>query len=147
ESEFLNDLFYETSPLSTQGGSLDADQILELFEQRVVGQFLDEPIVEARLRKRLGKILLERGEHKRAEGHLARAWKVFREHLGDDHPETLATRLEYAGILQGKHRAFGIGAVQEVLNTQLRTLPPDDPAVLATSLRLAEALLDVDRKE
>ena len=148
ENTFYRDLFFQTSPWSPQGGTLNNLQILELAEKLVEERFRDQSIVEARIRRDLGKNFRDTGNlFDRAGPHLARALAIFRAHFGDEHRETLETRLSHAYILFRKDKAEGLREFREVLSIRRRTLGPNHPDVIETTWRLADALLFVDREQ
>jgi serine/threonine protein kinase/tetratricopeptide (TPR) repeat protein len=148
ENTFYRDLFYHLSPFSPQGGTLNNVQILEQAEKMVQGRFPEHPIVEGRILRDLGKLFRETGTlFDRAGPLLSRAASLLRKHLGDEHPETLETRLSYAYIVLKKDKAEGIREFRDILATQQKLLPPNDPKIIETIWRLADALLFVDRAE
>ncbi|MHC4519870.1 MAG: tetratricopeptide repeat protein [Planctomycetota bacterium] len=55
----------------------------------VEGRFKDKPLVEARIRLTLGTTYTRLGEYDKGEQHIRRSTEIYRQHLGDAHPDTL----------------------------------------------------------
>jgi serine/threonine protein kinase/tetratricopeptide (TPR) repeat protein len=144
---FLNDdLLAAVAPSARRGQGKDVTmrQVLEVSGERIEkaskdgGRFANEPLVEASIRKTLGRTYTELGEYGSAEPHLRRALELRLKALGDEHPETLRLtsmlavlrwrqgRLDEAEILG--RQAFEVGR---------RVLGPDDPDTLTYEMNLA----------
>jgi len=68
---------------------------LDAASEGLESKFKDKPLIEASLCETLGKIYGGIGELRKGEQHYLRAIRIYRQHLGDEHPDTLRAR---AGI-------------------------------------------------
>ena len=64
---------------------------LEAAAKSLESKFEDKPLVKASLHHTLGTTYRNLRESTKAEQHLERAWRIRREHLGSEHPDTLAS--------------------------------------------------------
>jgi tetratricopeptide (TPR) repeat protein len=69
------------------------------------GKFKDKPLIEARICLTLGKTYTYLGEQKKGEQHIRRATEIYRQHLGQKHPDTLRAmgRIGWVCLKQGRH--------------------------------------------
>jgi tetratricopeptide (TPR) repeat protein/tRNA A-37 threonylcarbamoyl transferase component Bud32 len=91
-SDFLReDLLASVDPYVTQGREVTVRSFLDAASEKLEGRFEQEPLVEASIRHTLGNTYRNIGDFGPAEKHLERAYKIQREQLGQEHPDTLGT--------------------------------------------------------
>jgi len=79
-----------------------------------------------------------RGRFESAEEPARRAWEMRRQHLGEDHPTTLADAVAYAGVLDGLSRFAESRPIYErALSVYERLFGPEHYEVAATLHNLA----------
>jgi serine/threonine protein kinase/tetratricopeptide (TPR) repeat protein len=144
---FLNDdLLAAVAPSARRGQGKDVTmrQVLDVAGERIEsasrtgGRFADEPLVEASIRKTLGRTYQELGEYTAAEPHLVRALELRRKALGEAHPKTLqlTNQLAHLRWRQGRLKeaeSLGLEAVQAAR----RALGGDHPDTLTYEMNLA----------
>lgn len=111
-SDFLQKDLLEQAQAVAQAGpnrkpdpDLKVRTAVERAAARIEGKFAAQPQVEASIRHTLGKTYWNLGLLSNAETHLARALDLRRRHLGEDHPNTLASTNDLGSLLrvQGKY--------------------------------------------
>ncbi len=70
------------------------------------GKLKDKPLIEARMNLILGKTYMRLGEYEKAEQQSRNAYEIYRQHLGQKHPDTLGAMGQIAWIChkQGRSR-------------------------------------------
>jgi eukaryotic-like serine/threonine-protein kinase len=112
------------------------DQTATAIEQG----FPDQPLLRASLLQSFADSLRNIGLYERAEAAQLEALDLRSAHLGDDHPDTLASR-HHLGQLrndQGRHDE-ALKLINAVRQARLETLGENDPATLDTLQGLAQA--------
>src|SRR5262249_23420142 len=103
-------------------------------------EFADQPLVEARLRITLGTSFLYLGEADTAAAHFQSARKLYTDHRGPDHPDTLQSieslATSYADL--GRH-AHALHLRSEVLTRRTARLGRDHPDTVASMSELAKS--------
>jgi serine/threonine protein kinase len=132
----------EFSAASAGNPDLTVREALDRAAAKIGDRFSDQPLVEAAIRMTIGTayIRLYWSSNGLAVPHLERALQLRRDHLGPDHPDTLASmdKLSQAYLFVGRHRE-GIDLQQRRLEIGKATLGPDHPEPLAFKQRLAWA--------
>jgi non-specific serine/threonine protein kinase/serine/threonine-protein kinase len=79
--------------------------VLDAASEKLKGKFADQPLTKAWIRETLGWTYLVLGESNKAEGHLVDAQKIYRDHYGQAHPDTLGARwlLGWVYVDQGRY--------------------------------------------
>jgi non-specific serine/threonine protein kinase/serine/threonine-protein kinase len=135
----------EFSEASAGNPHLTVREALDRAAAKIGDRFPDQPLVEAAIRMTIGVayIRLYWTGNGLAVPHLVRALELRRDHLGPDHPDTLASmeRLSVAYQFVGRHRE-GIDLCQRRLEIGKATLGPDHPETLAFTQSLASAYHD-----
>ncbi|MHC4347832.1 MAG: tetratricopeptide repeat protein, partial [Planctomycetota bacterium] len=139
-NEFLNeDLLAAVAPSSQRGKGKDVlmRDVLDVAAERigeasaVGGRFEDKPLVEASIRRTLGKTYEALGDFSAGELHLERAVELGRRVPGEEHPDTLAS-MHHLAILywsQGRHEeAEALHA--RTLEVRTRILGAEHPETL-----------------
>ena len=141
-SDFLsNELLGQASPYENPKRDLQLREVLDQASERIEGHFDKQPLVEAQIRMTLGRTYRHLGEYETADKHLRRAYRLRREELGEDHPETLESAFEL-GVVQlyrGQDDEASV-SLERVLRLQQRTLGHRHADTLATMGWLALGL-------
>lgn len=104
-------------------------------------QFSGQPLVKASLRQALGDSYLRIGLLGAAEPQMAEALRARRQVLGDDHPLTLSSMNNLAGLYQTMGRGEAAEPLlREVLERKSRVLGEDDPETLVSRINLGARL-------
>ena len=105
-SDFLrNDLLASVDPHKAMGRELTVHSFLDTASQRLEGRFKDDPLVEASIRLTLADTYRNLCEFKEAEYQQLRALEIYREQVGEEHPDMLNCLFEL-GLLywrQGRY--------------------------------------------
>jgi serine/threonine protein kinase/tetratricopeptide (TPR) repeat protein len=123
-NELLVQMLASADPRSAQGEDVTVLQILEQFSQRIEEGLIPTPLDEAALRRTIGNVFRELGEHATARRHLERALELYDQILGFKHRETLAAATDLAvlmrvmardrdGLRESEHLLGQIRAVQD----------------------------------
>jgi tetratricopeptide (TPR) repeat protein len=112
--------------------------LLDRAAAGVGGKFADQPEVEAAIRLTIGNAYRALGEYDRAQQHLDQAVAWRRQHLGADHPDTLASLNDLAELYhyRGRH-AEAEPLYQEALAGRRQHLGADHPDTLTSLNNLA----------
>ena len=145
-SQFLESIFQAPAPWNQElsaGVETTVGEVLDQAERRLDRDFGGQPLLEARLRKALAGAYTSLQSEAAAE-QLLRAVELQRTVLGERHPETLATRLDY-GIAVWQSRwpegiSDGLKLIREVYEEAHRLLGPED-VVTRTALNQMTQLL------
>lgn len=88
--DFLkNNVLASVSPDKTKGKDVTIRYILDAASDNLEGRFKDQPLVEASIRDTLGWTYRALGELTKAEQHYLSAIRIYRQHFGQEHPDTL----------------------------------------------------------
>jgi serine/threonine protein kinase len=130
----------EFSEASAGNPDLTVREALDRAAARIGDRFRDQPLVEAAIRMTIGGGYMElyRAGNGLAVPHLERALKLRQNHLGPDHPDTLASMNSLANAYQlvDRHRE-AIALMERRLESGKATLGPDHPETLELMVRLA----------
>jgi tetratricopeptide (TPR) repeat protein/predicted Ser/Thr protein kinase len=91
-----------STDLNPRSSNPSLREVLDRSAARVVGDFHDEPEVEATIRETLGSAYASLGEHQRAESQLVEALKLDRTLLGPSHPTTIHVASMLAALLDAR---------------------------------------------
>src|SRR5262249_32272952 len=141
-NEFLNkDLLAQADPRQTPDRDLKLRTVLDRASQRIEGRFVDQPLVEARLRSTLAMTYESLDECAVAQRHAERARERYERALGPEHPDTLASMNRLAKALTGQRRYEEARQLfEEVLALRRRVLGPEHPDTLTSMSNLATLL-------
>jgi tetratricopeptide (TPR) repeat protein len=120
----LADVLEQADPYREPDRDLTVRTLLDRATDRLDRNTAMPPLVEAAIRQTLGKIYRGLGELKEGEPQLDRAYKLQRQHAGDDAPDTLDAGFELATlywlqidfakaeplfiqVLEGRRRLYG----------------------------------------
>jgi serine/threonine protein kinase/thioredoxin-like negative regulator of GroEL len=68
------------------------------------GKFKEKPLIEASIYRTLGETYWKLGEYKKAEQHLLHAIRIYRQHHGDEHLDTLGTEFTMGWVYEQQGR-------------------------------------------
>ncbi len=105
-SFLLEDLIGQADTRSSTDRELTVAQALDISASQIDDRFVDLPLVEAEIRKMIGRTYVSLGSYEQAEPELIRAVELFTTHHGEDHPSTLLAQ-EELGVLYsntGRHQ-------------------------------------------
>jgi serine/threonine protein kinase len=149
----IKDLIAAASPGQNQGPKTPVDAVLARADAVVEGRFADQPLVEAAVRHALGQSYAELVRHDKAEQHLGRAIALRREHLGPEHPDTLASLYALTGVLHirgfldpGRQKQAAALCLQ-IADVRRRVLGPDHPDTIETLQHLGFILCYTGRPD
>ena len=105
----LDKVLAATRPKGQQGGvkfDVTLHEALRSAVEQVEASFLGYPLIEARVRLSLGESFQLLGEYEAAQDQYQRARELRKQHLGENHAETVAAVSRVAGTLfnLGRHR-------------------------------------------
>ncbi len=101
---FLNDDLLAAVAPGRQGIDVTMREVLDKAAQNVEGRFSDQPMVEASLRRTIGRTYSSLGVLAAAEPHLLRSLELFSRHLGPQAAVTRALHLELGTLYRGQGR-------------------------------------------
>ncbi len=96
---FLEDLLSAADPFGGGTHDLTVAEVLAAADERVAAEFADRPLIEARLRRVIGRTLLELDRPAEAEPHLRRAVELLTRYVGPDDARTLEAQLALCRFL------------------------------------------------
>ncbi len=98
-TDFLSDIFAAADPQRAGGSEVTVRSALEEAAKVLdEGSLAEEPLIEARVRATLGRILQGLGLFDEAEAQIHRSLEMRREHLGERHADVAAS-LNYLGSI------------------------------------------------
>jgi serine/threonine protein kinase len=119
---FVADLLSAPVP-TAQGIDVTMREVLAVAAGTIEGKFAGRPRVEAQIRKSIGWVYWQLGEHASAEPQLVRALELFESTSGTDDLETQEALTRLAGLRHDQDRPAEAAALsEEVLRRRRRTL-------------------------
>jgi serine/threonine protein kinase len=110
--------------------------------------FSDQPLIEARLRMTLGTSFLYLGKVDIAVAQHEKARTLFIQHLGPDHPNTLASMANLANSYSAAGRTQDALKLREETHARRKaTLGPDHPETLRSMNNLAQSYFATGRRQ
>ena len=145
-----NKVFAAARPEGQAGGlgrNVTLRRALEAALPFVDQSFPEQPLIEARLRRTLAVSFANLGEATIAADQAERAWTLYSQHLGPDHPDTLSSMSTLASSYAGLGRqADALKLYERTLTLMKAKLGPDDPKTLATMNNLANSYAALGRQ-
>ena len=112
----------------------------ELAPERIEADFPKQPLLQADILNTVGCTYHGVGEYERAIGFLQRSAALCRQHLGPDHPDTLASINNLASAYQAAGKLdLALPLFEETLRLQKAKLGPNHPNTLTSMNSLALA--------
>lgn len=137
----LRDALMAATPTEARGRTLSARDLVASAADQVARRRMS-PLVEAAVRDTLGNVFHQLGDGDRAGPHLHAAVRIFEDHAGPDHPETLAAQDHLVAWLTTAHRlgeALSLG--ESVVARRNRNFGPRTRETLVSMTRLAAVRL------
>jgi tetratricopeptide (TPR) repeat protein/tRNA A-37 threonylcarbamoyl transferase component Bud32 len=118
-------------------------EALDYASKSIEGAFADQPLIEADLRDTIGNAYRNLAKHADAERHLRAALELRERVLGPDHPDTLSSVNNLAGLHMDKGDYSAAEPLyQRALAGYEKSLGPDHPHTLTSVNNLAKLLSD-----
>jgi len=138
-SSFLNDsVLSALSPHRSKGGEVTPLSVLDSVASALEGRFPGDPLTEASIRYKLGKIYAHNDNLEAAVLHLQRALEIQREHLGDDHRLTVESKYELGFTYWSQGRAnVAESLLSESVRQSAQRNGPDSASTLHAKIMLA----------
>ncbi len=145
-TEFLVELFRNPDPAVNRGRLPDARELLDRGASRIGSELAEQPLLRARLQHSMGRAYENLGDYDRALALYQAAVAVQRESLGPDHPDTLRTGGDLAGLYWTLGDfAKAEPALQENYEARVRVFGPESPEALNSLTNLANLHLALGR--
>ena len=152
-SEAVNEFLLErllsaTDPAVAQGRTPTLRELLERAGAEVGKAFPGQPLVEAAVRRTIGRAFLNLAQRDPAQLHLRRAWELTRDALGPDDPRALAAEADFAYGLEGNYQHEAARRMQADLHARCaRVLGARHPDTLMCLHRLGNIAAEQGRVE
>tara|TARA_R110002096_G_scaffold14899_7_gene52595 strand:+ start:409 stop:3156 length:2748 start_codon:yes stop_codon:yes gene_type:complete len=142
--EFLNkDLLAAVAP-GAVGKDATMREVLDRASDKIEGRFVDQPLVEAAVRRTLGDTYRRLGVLDEAERHVARAVALYTESAGEAAEETLDAYRVLAIVYRRQNRLRDAErANREILKTSRRAIGVDHDDTLAAANNLGLVLTNL----
>jgi eukaryotic-like serine/threonine-protein kinase len=144
-------IFAATRPEGLQwgaGGEISLRRAADAAVPYLATSFHDQPRIEARLRMTVANLYLGLGDEKNAAEQFAAARKLYAQHLGPDHPDTLASMQLLADCYRELDRQDeAIELHEETLKLRTAKLGPNHPDTLLSLLGVADSYFASGRNE
>jgi len=103
--DFLTGIFTEIDPGTPMGHTSSVREVLDRGAERLDREFVDQPLVRARLMSAVGQAYQGLGAYEQGQPLLEQALAIRREELGNQHPEVVdsLSRLGWLLILDGRY--------------------------------------------
>jgi tetratricopeptide (TPR) repeat protein/tRNA A-37 threonylcarbamoyl transferase component Bud32 len=124
------------------GGERDPDvkvrTLLDRAANSIEGKFTNQPLTEAAIRLTMGNAYRELGLYPESQRHLDRSLQLRTANLGADHPDTLTSKHDLAGLYLAQGRDdLAEPLHKEVLQARTVKLGADHPDTLTSKHNLA----------
>jgi len=93
-----NDLLAMARPMNEPNRDITLRVILDRAAEKIGERFADQPVVEAAVRHTIGYAYQGLGMPETAQRHFERAWKLRKESLGEEHPDSLRSLQEQGWV-------------------------------------------------
>jgi tetratricopeptide (TPR) repeat protein len=140
-TEFMTGMFSVSDPSAARGNSVTAREILDRASKEIDPGLSKDPELQAQMMHVMGVVYNNLGLYPKAQSLLTRAVDIQRRVLGPQHPDTLTSMRNLAGVLRMEGRNVEAEKLQrETLDIQRRVLGPEHPQTLASMNNLANVL-------
>jgi serine/threonine protein kinase len=114
---FQNFLVQDLLSQQTRGGQPDMTlrEALERGAEAVEYRFKDQPVEEGVIRRSLGQLYNSLGDFKSADRNLWKAYELHRQHLGDEHDQTLLSGVTLAAAWAIRPNDVEHGKAREII--------------------------------
>ncbi len=133
----LRDMLSQASASNQSRGKLDPDikvrTALDRAALRIEGKFQQQPEVEAAIRNTMGGTYVQLGQYAEAQKQFERVLELRRKTLGDQDPQTVATRAALGNVARNRAQyAEAETLLAPALEFQRRVLGPENAETLRT---------------
>lgn len=136
----------QARPTVSPDPNLTVRTALDRASKNVEGKFPHQPLVEAAIRETIANAYYGLAVFPAAQQHVERAIALRRTAQGENHRDTLASRLLLASLVSMQGRYGDAEALYtQLLAAHRQHLGPDDPATLAAMSSLAASLVTEDK--
>jgi serine/threonine protein kinase len=144
----LTDVLDQADPYHEPDRDLKVRTLVDRAASRLEANQTIPPLVHAAIGQTMGRIYLGLGEFRKAEGHLAQAYQMLRQHAGGDQAETMDAAYDLAELyfLQSDY-AKAEPLFLRVVDGRRRLLGDEDPATLQALTHLGLLYLWRDEPE
>jgi non-specific serine/threonine protein kinase/serine/threonine-protein kinase len=137
----------QARPTVSPDPNLTVRTALDRASQNVEGKFTNQPLVEAAIRETIANAYYGLAVFPAAQQHVERAISLRRAVQGENHRDTLSSRLLLASLVSIQGRYGEAEALYtELLAAHRRHLGPGDPATINAMSALAAALVTQDKR-
>ena len=145
-SDFLVGMLRVSDPGEKKGNSITARELLDRAVERIRHQLKDQPEVQVRLMETAAEVYRNLGLRDASVPLMKSALETRRQHLGDDHTDTIGSMHNYGVLLweRGKHQEAE-PLLREAFEARRRVLGPDNPRTLV-SLNMLGTVLEAEGK-
>jgi serine/threonine protein kinase/tetratricopeptide (TPR) repeat protein len=120
--------------------------VLDAASEKIEGRFPDQPLVEAAIRRTMGRTYRLLGVYEIAEEHVQKALALQIEHAGPEDPATLRVKSELAELWwQARRLDESTRLHAEVLEGRRRVLGEEDPSTLSSMNNLGHGYAELGR--
>jgi non-specific serine/threonine protein kinase/serine/threonine-protein kinase len=146
-ADFLkNDVLSSADPFKAKGQEVTVRYVLDSASKSIEGKFEGKPLVEASIRQTLGTTYSNLGKYEAAEPHLEQAHKIHREHLGEEHPDTVTSMFKLGDLYLKQYRGDEAEPLLvKALEIRRRVLGEEHPDTLVSMFGLAWVYLSQGR--
>jgi len=104
-TKFLSETMAGVNPFYGQGSEVTILEMLDRAEEKIDEAFSDQPLVEATLRATMGNTYWALGQYPTAEEHLDIALAIRKQSFGEEHPDTVKSKIYLAELYwhQGRY--------------------------------------------
>jgi non-specific serine/threonine protein kinase/serine/threonine-protein kinase len=132
----LEEMLASVDPTKS-GRDVTVKEMLDETAKTLGEKFRGQPLIEARLRRTIGKTYLALGDYQAADEHLPRALEIRREKLGEENAATAQVMNDVAFLcIKQRRGAEAESLAAEALAISRRTLGEEDRLTLYTMMTL-----------
>jgi len=130
--DFLErDLLSQADPHNNTNRDVRVRELLDRASEKIKDRFTNQPLVEAMIRRTLGRTYVGLSEPDNAEPHIRRALEILNSKFGPDHPGSLECRSLLAVLYCNREmRAEAEPMLRELVESYRRIEGPDKPDTL-----------------
>ena len=142
----LDDVISRVDPEIAQGPAPTLRDVLDRAAKDVGARFHAQPLLEAAVRRVIGRAYRNLAQCDAARAQSRIAWELLRDALGPDDPRAVAAEADYAFTLESCYLLHDAARMQQGLYQRLqRTRGPRDPATLMSLHRLGNIAAELGR--
>jgi len=137
-SFLTNEVLMSADPARAKRWEITLSEVLDGASENLKAKFSDEPLIEASIRHTLGSTYLSLGKNPEAEPHIENAYRIRREALGQEHPDTLASTVSLGELRLRRGRYDEAEQLcTTAVESRQRSLGREHPETLASMDSLA----------